>query len=137
MTVLTCDPNLQEKQDFFSAIARKKESLHISVPVFDPLPASTVVIYTIFFVNYSKIKLLKPIKLVYERGAETGAYIIGNEEFNKYGIGKTKEDALKEFEQNVVSDYFDLKMSDHNKLTQDAKDLLTIYGGYFQSEHNS
>lgn len=133
MTVFTCDPNLQEKQDFFAEISRIRESLQISLPVFETFPASSVIVYSIFFVNYPEIKLKKPVKLVYERGYESGAYIIGNDELNKYGIGKTKEEALKDFEDNLVADYLELKECSTADLAGDAEQLLRIYRGYFEN----
>ena len=134
MPVFTSDPDLQEKQDFFSKIAEIRESLQIPQVVFVSSPVSSVMIYTSFLANYSDVKLKKPIKLVYERGSESGAYIVGNDVFNKYGIGDTKEEALKDFEDNLVVDYLELRESSSGRLTEDAKELLEIYQGYFEIE---
>ena len=131
MSVFTQDPHLQEKQEFFSVTAKIRESLQISPTIFVSAPASSVSVYTSFLSNYPDLKLHKPIKLVYEKGSESGAFIVGNEEFNKYGIGNTKEEALQDFEANLVTDYFELKESSLDQLTEDAQRLLKIYRGYF------
>lgn len=133
MPVFTCDPDLQEKQEFFSEIAKIRESMQISSTIFVTAPVSFIIVYTIFLANYPDVKLKKPIKLVYERGSETGAFIVGNEVFNKYGIGNTKEEALKDFEDNLFTDYLELKESSFEQLTEDAKELLEIYQGYFEN----
>ena len=133
MPIFTCDPDLQEKQEFFSVTAKIRESLEISSTIFVSTPGSSVIVYTSFLSNYLDFKLRKPIKLVYEKGSESGAFIVGNEEFNKYGIGNRKEEALQDFEANLVTDYFELKETALDQLTEDAKRLLEIYRGYFES----
>lgn|SRR3989338_5785218 len=131
MPVFTCDPDLQEKQEFFSEIAKIREAMQISSTIFVTAPVSFITVHTIFLANYPDVKLKKPIKLIYERGSETGAFIVGNEVFNKYGIGNTKEEALKDFEDNLFTDYLELKESSFEQLTEGAKELLEIYQGYF------
>ena len=67
------------------------------------------------------------MKVFVEIGRDTGCYIIWHEEFNKFGIGLTKEEAIEDFEHNVVTDYLILNESNPEELSEDAKELLQLY----------
>ena len=51
---------------------------------------------------------------------------------NKYGMGLSKEEALKEFEDFIIADYRTLRESSPEELTEDAKGLLVLYNSYIE-----
>ncbi len=70
--------------------------------------------------------------MVMERGINPNVLLVGNEELNKYGIGFSKEEALKEFEDFIIADYRNLKNSSPEQLSEDAKELLSLYDSYIE-----
>ena len=84
MSPLICDPDLQEKQDYFLSTIKAREKFEISSSIFEEAPSSQKAFFYFFLANYPDISLKRPIRLCFERGIESGAFIVGNEEFNKY-----------------------------------------------------
>lgn len=79
------------------------------------------------FLPHYPYEIIIPLKVFVEIGRDTGCYIIWHEEFNKFGIGSTKEEAIEDFEHNVVTDYLVLNESNPEELSEDAKELLQLY----------
>lgn len=131
MSPLICEPDLQEKQDYFLSTTKAREKFEISFPAFEDAPSSVKAFFYFFLANYPDISLKRPIRLCFERGVESGAFIVGNEEFNKYGIGRSKEEAIKDFEDNIVSDYLELCETPPDQMSDDAKELMRLYRSYF------
>ncbi len=93
--------------------------------------ASKSLIFLTFFTSCD-YRLRKPLPIVIERGMNPNTLLIGNEELNKYGVGFSKEEALKEFEDFIMADYKTLRGSSPKELTEDAKELLTLYDSYIE-----
>ena len=109
--------------------------LVISKPAYDIdekyRTASKFLIHLSFFTSYS-YPLKKPLPIVIERGINPDIFLIGNQELNKYGVGLSKEEALKEFEDFIIADYRTLRESSPEELTEDAKELLVLYDSYIE-----
>jgi len=93
--------------------------------------ASKSLIHLLFFTSYN-YTLKKPLPIVIERGINPDIFLIGNEELNKYGVGLSKEKAIKEFEDFIIADYRTLRESSPGELTEDAKELLILYDSYIE-----
>ena len=68
-----------------------------------------------------------PLKVRVEVEIDSDSFVIWNDEFNKFGIGSTKEEAIEDFEHNMVTDYLVLNESNPEELSEDAKELLQLY----------
>lgn len=79
------------------------------------------------FLPHYPYEILIPLKVLVEVGREANCFIIWHEGFNKFGIGSTKEEAIEDFEHNVVTDYLILNDSSPEELSEDAKELLQLY----------
>lgn len=79
------------------------------------------------FLPHYPYEIMIPLKVIVEIGRDTGCFVIWHEEFNKFGIGSTKEEAIEDFEHNVVTDYLILNESKPEELSEDAKGLLQLY----------
>ena len=101
------------------------------IPIQKYRTESKSLIHLPFFTSYS-YTLKKPLPIVIERGINPDIFLIGNEELNKYGVGLSKEEALKEFEDFIITDYRTLRESSPGELTEDAKELLVLYDSYIE-----
>jgi len=123
------------KESFINASYPEEKVLVISRPAYDIdeeyRTASKSLIYLPFFTSYN-YTLKKPLPIIIERGINPDIFLIGNEELNKYGVGFSKEEALKEFEDFIIADYRTLKESSPGQLSEDAKELLTLYDSYIE-----
>jgi len=123
------------KETFISASFTEEKALVISGPAYDIdeeyRSASKVLFYLPFFTSYP-YRLKKPLPMIMECGIDPHIFIIGNGELNKYGIGYSKEEALKNFEDFIIADYRNLKESSSEQLSEDAKELLTLYDSYIE-----
>lgn len=82
------------------------------------------------FLPHYPYEILKPLRISVEVGKENSCFIVSNEELNKFGIGLTKEEAVKGFEDGVVTDYLLLQESKPEELTEGAKELLKLYQSF-------
>jgi len=123
------------KETFIDASYLEEKVLVISRPAYDIdekyRTTSKSLIHLPFFTSYS-YTLKKPLPIVIERGINPDIFLIGNEELNKYGVGLSKEEALKEFEDFIIADYRTLRESSSEELTEDAKELLVLYDSYIE-----
>jgi len=123
------------KETLINASYPEEKVLVISMPAYDIdeeyRTASKSLIHLPFFTSYN-YKFKKPLPIVIERGMNPNTLLIGNEELNKYGVGSSKEEALKEFEDFIIADYRTLRESSPEELTEDAKELLTLYDSYIE-----
>jgi hypothetical protein len=62
-----------------------------------------------------------------ELSKEDGLFFFQNMKFNIFGSGFTKEEALKDFSEFFIHDYFSYKNTPPEGLTQDARQLLAEY----------
>jgi len=123
------------KETLINTSCPEEKVLVISRPAYDIdeeyRTASRSLICLTFFTSYD-YRLRKPLPIVIERGMNPNTLLIGNEELNKYGVGFSKEEALKEFEDFIIADYRTLRESSPEELTEDAKELLTLYDSYIE-----
>jgi len=123
------------KETFINTSYPEEKVLVPSRPAYDIdeeyRTASKSLICLTFFTSYD-YRLRKPLPIVIERGMNPNTLLIGNEELNKYGVGSSKEEALKEFEDFIIADYRTLRDSSPEELTEDAKELLTLYDSYIE-----
>jgi len=123
------------KETFINTSYPEEKVLVPSRPAYDIdeeyRTASKSLICLTFFTSYD-YRLRKPLPIVIERGMNPNTLLIGNEELNKYGVGSSKEEALKEFEDFIIADYRTLRESSPEELTEDAKELLTLYDSYIE-----
>ena len=84
-------------------------------------------VFLLHFLPHYPYEIKIPLKIIVEVGRDNGSFLIWNEEFNKFGIGLTKESAIEDFEHSVVTDYLLLNESQPEELTDDAKELLELY----------
>ncbi len=121
--------------NFVSASSTEEPTLVIASPAYDIdeeyRSASKSVFYLLFFTSYN-YRLKKPLLMVMEQGINPNVLLVGNEKLNKYGIGFSKEEALKEFEDFIIADYRNLKNSSPEQLSEDAKELLSLYDSYIE-----
>lgn len=122
----------EEKKEFFVLANEAIKKLEISRSVFEDIYYRPVAILRLHFLVHYDLELKKPIKVIIERGKYSNSFIVSNEEVNKYGIGSSKEEALDDFESNLVEDYLMLKNLSEDELTEDAKELLSLYESYFE-----
>lgn len=127
-------PTVRE-ESFINTSSAEKKVLAISRPAYDIdeeyRSTSKSLIFLPFFTSCN-YRLKKPLLIIIEQGINPDIFIIGNEELNKYGIGSSKEEALKEFEDFIIADYRTLKESPPEQLSEDAKELLTLYDSYIE-----
>jgi len=83
--------------------------------------------FLLHFLPHYPYEIMIPLKVLVEVGRDSSCFIIWHEGFNKFGIGATKEEAIEDFEHNVVTDYLILNDSDPGELSEDAKELLQLY----------
>lgn len=83
--------------------------------------------FLLHFLPHYPYEIRIPLKVIIEVGRDTGCFIVWHEEFNKFGIGLTKEEAIEDFEHNLVTDYLILNHSNPEELSEDAKELLQLY----------
>jgi len=123
------------KENFIDTSYPEEKVVVISRPAYDIdkeyRTASKSLIFLTFFTSCD-YKLRKPLPIVIERGTKPNTLSIGNEELNKYGIGSSKEEALKDFEDFITADYRTLRESSPEELTEDAKELLVLYDSYIE-----
>ncbi len=62
-----------------------------------------------------------------ELSKENGLFFFQNDKFNIFGSGFTKDEALKDFSEFFIHDYLSYKKTPIEKLTQDARQLLSEY----------
>lgn len=122
-------------ENFIDTSIIKDKVFVISKPAYnideEYFSASKSFIYLTFFTSYD-YEIKKPLPVTIERGIEPNVFLICNEELNKCGIGFSKEEALKEFEVFIITDYKTLKESSAEELSEDAKELLNLYDSYIE-----
>ncbi len=123
------------KENYISTYCPEEKVITISRPAYgiyeEYRTASKFVIFLTFFTSYD-YRLRKPLPIVIEVGMNPDIILIGNEELNKYGAGPSKEEALKDFEDFVIADYRALSESSPEDLTEDARELLSLYASYIE-----
>jgi len=123
------------KENFINTFYPEEKVVMISRPAYDIdeeyRSASKSLIFLTFFTSYG-YRFRKPLPIVIERGAKPNTLLIGSEELNKYGVGFSKEEALKDFEDSITADYRTLRESSPEELTEDAKELLALYDSYIE-----
>ncbi len=97
----------------------------IPEPAFDIY--QNIFTYPVFSLSHHQLN--RPIEIMVETDA-AGNVIVWNEDFGLTGIGNTKEEALEEFEELIISDYNSLKKFSVRDLSDGAKRLLSIYKDY-------
>lgn len=95
-------------------------------------PAITQAIPTKYFVNElrsseGKVVFREGFLLDVELSKENGLFFFQNTRFNVFGSGFTKEEALKDFSEFFIHDFFSYKNTSPNDLTRDARQLLDEY----------
>lgn len=128
------DLNVIEKEEFYKDAEKSKRDYDIDKTCFeDLLYNKSSFELLLHFLPHYPYEIIKPIKISTEIGKyDTSCYAVWCEDFNKFGIGSTKEEAIEDFEHNVVTDYLLLEESNKNELTEDAITLLNIYRTYIR-----
>jgi len=123
------------KENFIDTFYPEEKVLIISRPAYDIdekyRSASKSLIFLTFFTSCG-YRVRRPLPIVIERGGKPNTLLIGSEELNKYGVGSSKEEALKDFEDSIIADYKTLRESFSEELTEDAKELLVLYDSYIE-----
>ena len=128
---ITKDPEVIAKEEFYSQAAAAIKQNEIDDVCFEEdLYNKPVFDFLLHCLPHYPYEIKKTIKVSLERGKDKNCFIIGCEELNKFGIGLTKDEAMEDFEHNVVTDYLLLNDSDPDKLSIDAKQLLNLYRSY-------
>jgi len=83
--------------------------------------------FLLHFLPHYPYEIMIPLKVRVEVEIDSDSFVIWNDEFNKFGIGSTKEEAIEDFEHNMVTDYLVLNESNPEELSEDAKELLRLY----------
>lgn len=83
--------------------------------------------FLLHFLPHYPYEIKIPLKVSIEIGKDMGCFVVWHEGFNKFGIGLTKEEAIEDFEHNIITDYLILNESNPKELSEDAKDLLQLY----------
>jgi len=120
--------DLEEKQEFYEQAKKATEQNDISTANFEAsfYERATFDLLIHFLPHYPyEIKI--PIRISIEKGQTSDCFIVCCEEFNKFGLGHTKEEAIEDLENNIVDDYLILNDTCVDNLTNDAKDLLQKY----------
>ncbi len=130
-SLITRNPELVRREEFYkeSAIAIKQNG--IDDTCFEKgLYSRATFDFLLHFLPHYPYEIKKPISVSIEKSKDQTCFIIACEEFNKFGIGLTKDEAVEDFEHSVITDYLLLNESDPEELSIGAKQLLESYRTY-------
>ncbi|MFQ5810077.1 MAG: hypothetical protein ACE5JM_10705 [Armatimonadota bacterium] len=77
-----------------------------------------------------QLVLRRPLQLTVEQSE--GSYIVWNEEFSMHGVGETLEQALREFQENLIAVYESFVEGPPGELSDGAKKLRDSLAKAFQ-----